>query len=620
MALQVWLPLIGDVHNQGLSNLEFSLLSTNTTIDSNGKIGSCYTNNSNGAGGLVSNTVIELGQKQSMFCWFKFTSLESSSSLGGGLVSQHRYGSNQGMGITIRYVSSTTGYLSVNTGNGSSRTYNTYYGTTLLQANTWYHGGYTYDGQNIRIYVNGVLEKTQAYSGMKVPADYLTVFCWSMGSGNAVYNDYHLNGAINDVRVYDHCLSSKEVKEISKGLAVHYKLNEQYVGEYTNVLPNGNYGTTNGSTWTAHYYTSVVEDAIGPVPFEKNNKVEIQYITSATTGGGCGLARASNMPTSPNTTYIYSMYVKPSDNMVYRHNNFLYRYEYNASGEKTTEGGIFTSAAGKEYVGDGWYRIWNTFTTTSATTKFHVYFYTYPNKNITYYIGGTMVETGTTLHPYTEGTSSNNIMYDSSGYLRNGQHYSGTVIPVKNEGAARNEYSIENTSGYIGKAEVNMPPLDKITFSWWANYKVFGAQTSGLFSTSNNATDPTDYSTTACNMRDSYFDMCNTAGSCKRLSATGIELNKWHHYCITYDGATERFYVDGVEKSTIAQTGALKDFKYLYISYSRAGGVVRMCRGPVSDFRIYCTALSAADVKEMYETAASVDNKGNFHCYELKEV
>jgi hypothetical protein len=67
-----------------------------------------------------------------MFCWFKFTSLNSSSSLGGNLVSQHRYASNAGMGISIKYVSSTTGYLSVNTGNGSSRTYNTYCGTTLL--------------------------------------------------------------------------------------------------------------------------------------------------------------------------------------------------------------------------------------------------------------------------------------------------------------------------------------------------------------------------------------------------------------------------------------------------------------------------------------------------------
>ena len=125
MSLRVWLPMTKDLSNQGTSDATFSIYggSTSTTINTNGKLGKCYNNNSHSSGGLISNKTINLGQNQSMFCWFKFTDLEASSSLGGGLVSQHRYGSNSGMGITIKYVSSTTGYLSVNTGTGSSRTY-----------------------------------------------------------------------------------------------------------------------------------------------------------------------------------------------------------------------------------------------------------------------------------------------------------------------------------------------------------------------------------------------------------------------------------------------------------------------------------------------------------------
>lgn len=248
MALRVWLPLNGNLLNKGCSSLTFSALTTNTATNTSGKIGSCYGNNSYTAGGLCSDTTISLGQKQSMFCWFKFTSLNSGSSLGGTLVSQHRYATNSGMGITIRYASASTGYLSVNTGNGSSRTYNTYYGTTLLRANTWYHGGYTYDGSTIRIYVNGVCEKEQAYTGMSVPADYITAFCWSLdgSTGSAVYGNYKLNGYLNDVRVYDHCLSLAEIKELAKGLCIHYKLDDFY--NMSNLIVNGN-GDLGSENW-----------------------------------------------------------------------------------------------------------------------------------------------------------------------------------------------------------------------------------------------------------------------------------------------------------------------------------------------------------------------------------
>ena len=37
-------------------------------------------------------------------------------------------------------------------------------------------------------------------------------------------NYFPFNGYINDVRVYDECLSQKQIKEISKGLGAHYKV------------------------------------------------------------------------------------------------------------------------------------------------------------------------------------------------------------------------------------------------------------------------------------------------------------------------------------------------------------------------------------------------------------
>lgn len=43
MALQVWLPLRGDVNNYGLSPAQFYITDTTTiTANANGKLGSCY--------------------------------------------------------------------------------------------------------------------------------------------------------------------------------------------------------------------------------------------------------------------------------------------------------------------------------------------------------------------------------------------------------------------------------------------------------------------------------------------------------------------------------------------------------------------------------------------------
>ena len=603
MALQVWLPLNGNLNNQGLSNLSFSNVNTSyTTVNDSGKIGKCYNNNTYGGGGLVSDKTINLGQKQSMFCWFMFTSLGSNSSLGGAMVGQHRYPTNQGMGLTIKYVSSTTGYLSINTGNGSSRTYNTYCATTLMSANTWYHGGYTYDGSTIKIYLNGVCENTISYTGMSVPADYIQVFSWSFNSstGNVLYGGYHIIGSMNDVRIYDHCLSPKEVKEISKGLVCHYKLDD--VGIRENLFTGG----------FSVYKTS----------------------TTVTKTGGLNTIPAATILANKGKTLILSAYVYSkgqSANTDQSHNRFgihgMIQYTKNGASSPTQDYPLclFTPGA------DGRVSITWTIPTdiTSVNTVLSFadqasttsgYWARPADAGVTWYYKDVKLEWGTTPTMYTSTNAVSNTIYDCSGFGRNGI-ISGNL--VKNTDTTRYGQCVKNTDEYVSRSSssIGFPQSSGLTIACWMNLTVWGFQESGIWATSNNAANPSDYNTTTCHHRDYGFDIRGTNGTTYRLacSSSDIPLNTWKHVAFTHDGVNAKLYINGALVRTVSVPTPLVSFDYIFLGYSNAGGVARKCQGSWSDFRVYATALSADSIKELYNTSAFITNNGTIGCYEFIE-
>ncbi len=571
MALQVWLPLNGNLDNQGISDATFSIVNTSTVTNTAGKIGNCYYNSSNTTGGLLSNKTINLGQKQSMFCWFKVTNFYSSSALGGGLVSQHRYPSNCGMGISLKYISATTGYLSVNTGNGSSRTYNTYCGTTLLQAGTWYHGGYTYDGTTIKIYVNGVCENTISYTGMSVPADYLTVFCWSFAgtSGTSIYSAYNLYGYINDVRVYDHCLSAKEVKEISKGLVAHYQLKDSSIESTTNLVT----GLTAGGR------TTVSSDGL-----------------SATTNGTSGdtyFRLQLSEALAQNTTYTFSIYGSgmPADTYwTFRFNNQA-GFEFNV------------------------YNGYNTYTFVASSNMNGV------SNPLIDDVGGTARYNVTTFSncqlekrdhatPYTTGTrTANTVAWDCSGFKNN-----GIIVGSLTNSTNTARYSISTLFANTGNA-IQIPfnemlgsaPVD-FTISVWI-YK----ENAGTNAHQTIIGGPSGFELEARNGTESTPTII--AYSWGKYTAT-YEFNKWVLVTFVRTTSDSKIYVNGVYANS-GGAGSIPSGNYFIGSWQTAAK--QNFEGKMSDFRIYTTALSADDVKELYQASAHIDKSGNTYAYEFVE-
>jgi hypothetical protein len=75
-----------------------------------------------------------------------------------------------------------------------------------------------------------------------------------------------------------------------------------------------------------------------------------------------------------------------------------------------------------------------------------------------------------------------------------------------------------------------------------------------------------------------------------------LPLNTWTHIATTYDGATLVFYVNGVQVSTLAQTGAMvTSSNPLQIGGDSIYG--QYFQGTIDEVRVYARALSAAEIQ-----------------------
>lgn len=245
MSLVLWLPLNGNLNNQGLSNVKST--SANYTVQADGKIGSCIKTTSDGNIDtlLTSDKWDYKNGSISFGGWFKFNKDEienivkagtyssTASTPTGCLLGKYSYG---GCGLTWvgnnYYTSSAftsmTVFAHIRIGTI------TYQPTgQVVTFDKWTHYFITYDKTTnlLSFYVDGNLISTK------------TVGEFDSGNyyGNFFINDKKVYGGngpafnipfgLNDVRVYDHCLSVKEVKEIAKGLVLHYKLDGNNFGD-----------------------------------------------------------------------------------------------------------------------------------------------------------------------------------------------------------------------------------------------------------------------------------------------------------------------------------------------------------------------------------------------------
>ncbi len=571
MSLMVWLPLNGDLTNQGLLG---PLTQTSApSYTSNGKIGKALS-----AGGVsmsAEQTSQVFNNNEVSICFWVYPNIDAGGT-SGLLFGNNAMSAGNNRKFSI-FLYPTINDLHLSWQNDTADT--TFQGsidTGLFPSYTWTHLAVVYKNPNIYIYINGNLIKT--YTN-KISNS--STFAYT----TQVIND-KASRYINDLRVYNHALSAKEVKEISKGLVLHYPLHGGEGG--TNLLKG----------------------------------IATRIATSA------GLTSSG--------TLEYDSSLLPLNSLIGK--TFLFSYDYSVEGAKANATGDWSKDrygahlsltykdasgnTGTAYPGAGYLEVSGTgravqsYTCSSSWTEITsltvaVQPYNQPasgNTN-TWYIKNFKIElgnvdTGYSINPNTMGVIANQAI-DYSGY-----DYNGTVSTALEHSSDCVRYN--SAANFASDKKIYTPTLptfglaNSYTIAWWAKTSVIDGKMFWGFSDGNRLNL---YGGIYCNTGDSHSNPF--------IGVSAPSLNVWHHYAMVGNGSTVGLYIDGVLKGNATTYKPITGTQ-IYLN-GWASATDYDFNGLMNDFRVYATALSASDIKELYQIPISIDKNGNIFSSEFVE-
>lgn len=627
MSLLVWLPLISNTENQGLMELPEPSYDS-LTVSSDGKLGGCY------ADARVYHASEEfLGNEWSVATWVKGTWAASGNS-----IIACKNVSSAGSDCQI-YLSSYYGKPNVCANgytNGGA------VGTTDLEEDVWYHVVGTYDGSTAKIYLNGVLEGTKTVSTVQpTGSNNFAIGCRSNNAAGTSQTGKSTTRKFNDFRLYDHCLSEKEVKELSKGLVAHYPLNDFIANE--NLIANSNAIEFNGTyvSGSAHHWSNWTNATNRSIEYI-DGKYWFHYKTPATTTyGGFNQDHANNtsQPSiKPNTNYTVSATWFASAEC-----NCIFWFHMRSS-----EGGANLCQLSKQIsVTTTPTRFSYTFNSGSDATytinRFNLMMgsYHHTTEGIDVYFTDVKMEESSVATPwipaktdtlYSDMGLDETVIYDTSGYKNHGTLSPNS--PIVDTSSPRYsscmKFNGENTYINVGRgAMVN----DEVTVSTWAymedwsdfDMRIISCVESGGWTIQGATNKRIDFAVGTGTESNTYKIVYSSNNYIDEMGSG------WHLITGTYDGFDVKMYIDGEILNTLhafdEKVPIFYNSKNSIFIGAEAGSSPTVPAatgyyfdGKISDVRVYATALSADDVRDLYRVSSSVDNHGNAYSYEINEI
>lgn len=624
MSLQIWLPLDGSaVVNRGVAPIEITE-NTLTYSDTGGKISPKCPQD----GKLVLSTGISPSSKAFSVAFWLYPTGSSRFQL--QLLCDHseqttvfddfQWSANTSTGELMLW-----GFRHLKGQNMAlARDY------LALQASSWNHIVITYATNYTMYALNGTTIRRWTTQQNLRSLDAIKINC--------NYNSQNKSDFVQDFRLYDHALSEREIKQLSQGLMVHYPLADNMVEPTTNLLT---YPTPTGSKpsheWDAELHVNAINVRGWTDGWNGG-------VSSPTTGYHARWELIDGLPTAvfpnlnpsdpdkagrwlginnsgspiqsklaPGVTYTVSFDARST---VESHEIRAGLYYWLTSGTSQA----FNDGQAQLYLTTKWKRYSFTKTTsTSMNTSKAAYLYLYGHygtaKNGIAQIRNIQLELKDHATAYTP-TTRESILSDCSGNCKHGTIV-GSCTSLSDSARYSNCLYISDGRTNYGQTPTLNMPTEQITMSCW--YKTAEKGYSDYQIVMSSSGEHYEMSITPSGTLRTGFRI-NGTRKCENATHTSVFDGKWHMLTTTYDGATIKRYVDGaLVGGSTAAAGTLSGAAAPLLIGNYNGTTYGAKNASISDVRIYCTALSDADIETLYKSSAALLDDGSVAAYQFNE-
>lgn len=472
-------------------------------------------------------------------------------------------------------------------------------GKKQVPLNEWHLLTTTYDASvGFKHYVDGILDaesKDEANKNLMFVTPSVRIFDTNAdGSYSTASFD------INDFRIYDHALSTKEIIELAKAKILHLTFDD-VVEPTVNYIPDGSFiNKTAQVPYLGNCYQGSLAFATGDdnTPCEGNI---LEYTSTGTSsymdnymGAGSKLATAAE-----GDVFTVSAYFKSKTGVAI--SGRLRLFPMNSSYGYISAPSVVVNANGS------WQRVEFSFTMPAGTIGVSVRMDNYTPGGVLQ-INGWQLEKKPKATNFVNGTRATAVVADKSDYFNDASVDLATTPFFTDDCKIGRKCSRFEGTKKIALVTTlfDMPTLKPITVSAW----IRPTSTGNYMHIASNRKASTSFDWLF------FLHISDNAlcfhGTGQNKSSYIPPLNQWTHVVATVDSSgLLKLYANGIKVYEISGYQPYGGVSGGQLVIGHDGYSNENFKGDIDDVRIYATALTAAQVKELCEVRGSIDNKGN---------